>query len=284
VEVDHISLSTTPIFLSKGAKVVSQGTGFFYVHQDINLQILYLVTNYHVLTGTSPSENKPPIGDNIAFQLHLSEVEHGKIKTVRFPLFAKNGKPVWITSSPYPEADLAVIPLVTSLHQDCKINCISAKWATGDIKVRPTTNVTLVGYPYGFYDKENALPIWKTGNVASEPEVDFEGKPCFLIDVSAFPGMSGSPVFAISPHGVYESKEGSIKMGRNLKTFLGIYSSMEMLRKKKYLEEIVHEGKYGIIDYESLEIGYVWKADLILETVKSIHVEKYQNDVLQNLA
>ena len=127
------------------------------------------------------------------------------------------------------------------------------------------------------------LPIWKTGNVASEPEVDFEGNPCFLIDVSAFPGMSGSPVFAISPHGVYEIKNGSIKMGRNLKTFLGIYSSMQMLGKKKYFEEIASAVKYGIIDYESLEIGYVWKTELILETVKSINVEKYREEILKNL-
>lgn len=282
MEVDHISLSTTPIFLSKGDKVVSQGTGFFYVQQELNnLQILYLVTNHHVLTGSSPSENKPPVGDNIAFQFHYSETEPGKIKTIRFPLFAKNGKPVWITSSSYPGADLAVIPLVTSLYQDCKINCISAEWAKGKLKVRPTTNVTLVGYPYGFYDKKNALPIWKTGSVASEPKIDFDGKPLFLIDVSAFPGMSGSPVFAIS-YGMYEMEEGGTTVG-GIRRFLGVYASMQMVGKEKYLEEIVHDARFGIVDYESLEIGHVWKADLILETVKSIDVEKYQEEVLKNL-
>lgn len=233
------------------------------------------------MTGSSPSENKPPVGDNIAFQFHYSETEPGKIKTIRFPLFAKNGKPVWITSSSYPEADLAVIPLVTSLYQDCKINCISAEWAKGKLKVRPTTNVTLVGYPYGFYDKKNALPIWKTGSVASEPKIDFDGKPLFLIDVSAFPGMSGSPVFAIS-YGMYEMEEGGTTVG-DIRRFLGVYASMQMVGKEKYLEEIVHDARFGIVDYESLEIGHVWKADLILETVKSIDVEKYQEEVLKNL-
>ena len=282
MEVDHISLSTTPIFLSNGNKVVSQGTGFFYVHQDINRQILYLVTNYHVLTGSSPCEKKTPAGDNIAFQFHLSEIEPGKIKTVRFPLFARNGKPVWITSSSYPEADLAVIPLDTSLYQSCKINCISAQWAGKNLKVRPTSNVTLVGYPYGFYDKKNALPIWKTGSVASEPNVDFDGKPLFLIDISAFPGMSGAPAFAIS-YGMYEMEEGGTS-GGGARKFLGIYASMQMVGKEKYLEEIVHDTRIGIVDEESLEIGHIWKANLLLETVKGIDVEKYQNDVLQNLA
>lgn len=85
---------------------------------------------------------------------------------------------------------MAVIPLPISIYQDFKINCISAKWAESNLKVRPTTTITLIGYPYGFYDKKNSLPIWKTGSIASEPEIDFENKPLFLIDVSAFPGMS----------------------------------------------------------------------------------------------
>jgi len=283
MNLDRMSLSTTPIFLSEGAKVVSQGTGFFYIHQGLSGQIIYLVTNYHVLTGSSLSENKPPIGDSIAFQFHLSEVEPGRIKAVRLPLFAKNGKPVWITSSSCPEADLAIIPLTTSLYKDCNMNCISADWARGDLKIRPTTSVALVGYPYGFYDTRNALPIWKTGTVASEPEVDFDGKPLFLVDVSAFPGMSGSPVFGISPHGVYESRDGSVKMGKNLKTFLGIYASMQMVRIKKYLEEIIQNVRIGIHDNESLEIGHVWKASLILDAASSVNVEEYQEEILKNL-
>jgi hypothetical protein len=161
------------------------------------------------LTGSPPGEDKPPIGDNIAFQFHLSDTETGKVKTIRFPLFAKNGKPVWIQSTSYPEADLAVMPLATSLYQHCKIYCISAEWAKGNLRVRPTTQVTLVGYPYGYYDKKNALPIWKTGSVASEPEVNFGGKPLFLVDVSAFPGMSGSPVFAIS-YGIMKRKKATL--------------------------------------------------------------------------
>lgn len=281
-KVDHISLSTSPVFLYKHEQLVSQGTGFFFAHQDTNKStVLFLVTNYHVLTGSSPVETKPPIGDNVAFQFHLSDIETGKVKTVRFPLFAKNGKPVWIQSASCPEADLAIIPIITALYQNCKINCISAEWVKGNLKVRPTTQVTLVGYPYGYYDKENALPIWKTGSVASEPKVDFDGKPLFLVDVSAFPGMSGSPVFAIS-YGMYEMEEGGTTVG-GIRKFLGIYASMQMRRKEKYLEETLHETKVGVIDYESLELGHVWKADLILETVKNINIERYQEEILKNL-
>lgn len=236
------------------------------------------------MTGSPPRENKPCVGDTIGLQFHVSDTELGRIKTVRLPLFAKSGKPIWITSSSYPDADVAVVPLVSPLYQDCKIIYISAGWAKGDLKVRPTTNVALIGYPYGFYDTRNALPIWKTGSVASEPEVDFDGKPLFLVDVSAFPGMSGSPVFGVSPHGVYESKDGAIKMGANLKTFLGIYASMQIVRRKKYLEEMAFGDRLGIVNNESLEIGHVWKARLILETVANIgNVREHQEAILESL-
>ncbi len=93
--------------------------------------------------------------------------------------------------------------------------------------------------------------------------------------------MSGSPVFAIS-YGMYETEEGNTTVG-GIRKFLGIYASMQMVGKEKYLEEIVHGVRLGIVDSESLEIGHVWKADLILETVKSINVQKYQEEVLKNL-
>ena len=85
----------------------------------------------------------------------------------------------------------------------------------GDIRIRPTSGATLLGYPYGFYDQKHFLPVWKTGHVASEPSVDFEGRPVFLVDVSAFPGMSGSPVLAVA-NGLYETEDGSMRSGPDL--------------------------------------------------------------------
>lgn len=281
MHVDTISLSTTPVFLFKGKKLVSQGTGFFYVHNQEKNSILFLVTNHHVLTGSSPSENKLPIGDNISFQFHLSEEDPGKTKSVCLSLFTKDGKPVWINNPSYPDADLAVIPIVPILFDGCKVFGISEEWVKGNLMIRPTTNVTLVGYPYGLYDEKNSLPIWKTGSVASEPKMDFNGKPLFLVDVSAFPGMSGSPVFAIS-YGMYETEEGATTVG-GIRKFMGIFASMQMINKERYLEEITHEAKLGIMDSESLEIGHVWRSNLIIDTVKSIDVAKYENEILKNL-
>ena len=280
--VEHLSMITTPVILLKGNEIVSQGTGFYYGLQDsAQGTILLLVTNHHVLTGYPPEETKLPKGDNILFYLHRSADNPGDVKKIGFPLFTKDGKPIWFGSKEFPQADIAVIPLVASLYADAKVFGIADNWTAGNIKIRPTSTITLIGYPYGYYDKKNWLPVWKTGSIASEPNVDFEDKPLFLVDISAFPGMSGAPAFAIA-YGAYEMVEGPTTVG-HVQKFLGIYASMPMLKKQKYLEEIASGSRIGIVVGESLELGHIWKASLIIEAIKQFDAKKYQSDILMNL-
>ena len=283
MDVEHISLITTKVILLKGDTAISEGTGFYFALQDSTKSgsILFLVTNYHVLTGSAPREKKPPIGDNIVFYFHKDDKNTGDLKTIRFPLFTKRNDPIWISSKSFPEADVAIIPLLPAIYQDCKPYCITEDWTKAPIKLRPTSTVTLVGYPYGYSDTVNALPIWKTGNIASEPKVDFDGKPLFVVDVSAFPGMSGSPAFAVA-YGMYEMEQGGTSVG-GVQKFLGIYASMQVLEEKKYLEELGTGQKPGIVVSESLQLGHVWKAQLIVDMVKAIDVPRYENEILKYL-
>ena len=150
------------------------------------------------------------------------------------------------------------------------------------MKLRPTTPVTLIGYPYGFYDAKNALPIWKTGSVASEPDIDFDGKPLMLIDVAAFPGMSGSPAFATA-YGMYEMHDGTGVTPGGVQQFIGIYASNVVRHKEKFLEYIPHAVSVGIRDEESLQIGHIWKANLILDTVDAVDFQRYATEILNDL-
>jgi hypothetical protein len=269
--------------LLNGDIQVSQGTGFFYARLFGEQGAVFLVTNYHVLTGHAPLEEKDPIGDNIVFQFHTSLESSAEVKKIRFPLFTRERRPVWIQSASVPDADLAVIPIPAKAYEGCTHAFISNRWITeSNLKLRPTGAATLIGYPYGFYDRKNALPIWKTGSFASEPDVDFEGKPLLTIDISAFPGMSGSPAFAIS-YGTYETEDGNTTVGSSRK-FVGIYASMQMLREKKFLEEFhgAHP-TYGITLAESLQLGHVWKARLVEELVASIDLSRWEAEVGSNL-
>lgn len=280
--MEDSSLITTPIKLNDGNKLVSQGTGFYVVHWYGEETVLFLVTNYHVLTGSSPIEGKPPIGNNIEFNIHISKDNPEKVKNFNYPLYTKEGNPIWLVNKDNPEADLAIIPMPVNVYNEADIvNCINEKWSTNKLKVRTTTRTTVVGYPYGYYDTKNSLPIWKTGSIASEPDIDFEGKKLIVLDISAFPGMSGAPVFAVA-QGMYETTEGTLE-GGFINKFLGIYASMQMLNKHKYLEELINHTSVGIKDTESLQLGHVWKAQLIFDVLKEFSISEYTEKILNKI-
>ena len=189
---EFLSMITTPILLLKGEKLVSQGTGFYYGLQgSADKTVLFLITNHHVLTGYPPGKVTAPKGDNIIFYLHKNADKTGDVKQIKYPLFTKNDKPIWLGSNDFPQSDIATIPIVSNLYSDAKVSALSDHWTGSNIKLRPASPVTLIGYPHGFYDTKNQLPVWKTGAIASEPDFDFEGNPLFLVDISVFPGMSG---------------------------------------------------------------------------------------------
>lgn len=282
--VEHLSMLTTPVYLLKGDSIVSQGTGFYIVKEDTvkKVQYLYLATNYHVLTGSAPNEKKPPIGDNIIFLLHKDPSNPKIVKEIRYPLFTKTKQPVWKTSDEYHEADIGIILLPTAVYNDCSVFAITEDWSKPVVKVRPSSTLTLVGYPYGYYDTTNSLPIWKTGSVASEPNINFDNKPLFVVDISAFPGMSGSPAFVVA-NGAYEMEGGATTIG-SVRQFMGIYASMQMLNEKKYLEQLdANDKKPGVTLSESLELGHVWKASLIFAIINNLDITQYENNIIRNL-
>lgn len=280
--LNHLSTTTTIVILRNEGEKISQGTGFFFARRDENGDAtIFLVTNYHVVTGNKPGSMLDPKGTSIEIQFHLNISKPHLIRTVELQLFTTDGKPTWVQSKVYAEADMVVIPLPNSVIGDAKLTVIAApEWTTNQkVKLQPTTPVTFIGYPYGYYDKTNFLPIWKTGHIASEPLVDFDGKPYFVVDISAFSGMSGSPVFAIT-HGSYENEDGNIEIGKARK-FLGIYASMQILNEKKYLEEFNHAKKIGISHEESLELGHVWKESLLLDIIDGLDIVQYEREIVQ---
>lgn len=264
--VDPASLMTTPVLLVSGTRQVSQGTGFFFASTDARGEpaTVFLVTNYHVITGHAPMTNRPPTGDRIRFSLHEDPDDLSKNRIIELPLYDSDDRPVWISSEVLPDADVVLVPLPPKVYEGVRMFVFTEAHTRGDIKIRPTSGATLLGYPYGFYDTVNRLPVWKTGHVASEPSVDFENKPVFIVDVSAFPGMSGSPVLAVA-NGIYESEDGVMRSGRVLK-LLGIFSAMPVVRDAR-----VDAATADAADRRptvSLQLGYVWKAGLVADLAR----------------
>lgn len=281
--VEHLSLITTPIMLYQNEIFKSQGTGFYFSKGEDKNIIIFLVTNNHVLTGYAPNDPRPAIGNNIVFYYHRDSNNPSDVKEIRYPLYNKKSKKIWLNSNTFPDADVAIIPLVPTIFETVTINCISKNWADKKMKLRPTSQVTLLGYPFGYYDDYNKLPVWKSGNIASEPELNFQGNPLILIDVSAFPGMSGSPVFCFAD-GTFEMNQGGYALGGKAQQFIGIYASEQILKEKKYLEQINNfNSKEGIILDKALNLGHIWKAELIIDIINNFDAKKYEEEILRDL-
>ena len=64
-------------------------------------------------------------------------------------------------------------------------------------------DVYVVGYPFGFIDDTNNLPVVKKGITSTPLYSDFEGMAKFLLDAGIMPANSGSPVYFRNDDGVF---------------------------------------------------------------------------------
>ncbi len=81
-------------------------------------------------------------------------------------------------------------------------------------------DVIMIGYPQGIWDDYNNKPIIRQGLTATPLQLNFKGKPEFLVDLASFHGSSGSPVFIYNQTS-YTTKN-SIVLGNRI-YLLGIF-------------------------------------------------------------
>jgi hypothetical protein len=177
----------------------SSGTGFYYTY-DINAEshIPLLITNRHVISGAINGTLSFPEGD-----------KDGPLLKESVQIHIDNFESRWITH-PDPSVDLAALILapefekLKAIYKRDTVLClipITKSITATDVDLENMSGIeelAFIGYPNGLWDSKNGLPIIRKGVSASPPEIDFEGKPQFLIDASVFGGSSGSPVFTYS--------------------------------------------------------------------------------------
>ena len=171
------------------------GTGFFYSFRDQKREgeIPVIVTCKHVIEGSVKCRLFLALGST------NSSVRTQNHFFVDLPYFEES----WIRH-PDPSVDLAVMPLapIIRLLRSCGKE-IDVVPLTPDLLPNEADmtecgvfqEVKFIGYPIGIWDEKNNLPIVRRGMTATDPSVDYNGKPEFLIDAAVYPGSSGSPVF-----------------------------------------------------------------------------------------
>jgi hypothetical protein len=132
----------------------------------------------------------------------------------------------------YPEeviSDIALLPIDNEMAVRHALVSIAYSWhadvirdSRGQIKVRPTDRVFVLGYPASVAEYSSVMPIWTTGTVANEVNAGTAER--FLIDSRTREGQSGSPVISYRRE-VYVDGNGDL--GGTLAEearLLGIYS------------------------------------------------------------
>jgi hypothetical protein len=210
-----------------------------------------LVTNLHNLTGRHPETGQPlsktgGVPNEITI-LHNVHSQLGSWMPRKEALHDQHGAPKWIQHPTLgPRADIAALPL-TEL-QDVGLYPYDPGNPFPDIVVGPADVVSVIGFPFGLR-AGGALAIWATGFVASEPDIDYNDLPIFLIDCRSRPGQSGSPVISYRGGGSVTTRSGTAIFSGPVFRFLGVYS--------------------GRINEQS-DIGIVWKALAVQELVASV--------------
>ncbi|MCH8230625.1 MAG: hypothetical protein IIA53_09885 [Chloroflexi bacterium] len=133
--------------------------------------------------------------------------------------------------------------------------------------------VIFVGYPVGMYDTKNFTPIMRSGTTATPVQLDYQGKPAFLIDASVFPGSSGSPVMLINKEN-YSTPSGGNVIGRGRLFLIGIVAMNISMPE----ESDVHLRNAAATPYvetaQAIDIGIVFNSKAILETAEALWAKR----------
>lgn len=178
------------------------------------------------------------------------------------------------------DVDLAIMlirPLLIDMHQkihrtlfyksitDAQIANLS------DEKYDALEEVIMIGYPVGLWDHVNNRPLFRRGITATDPKVDYQGKPMFLIDCACIQGSSGSPVFALRK-GYLTDKHGKPlnQYGATLE-LLGIQSAMPVKSIYADLTLVERTATKPVADVKiPINLGYVVKAEKLKDFIPII--------------
>jgi hypothetical protein len=247
---NDIFYTTVKLEVYQDNKYLWLGTGFFYRNENKK----YIVTNKHILDSESRSFFKggTVTPNKIIIKIHSSL--HDLTQHISWEIkLSDKFKKYWLSHPEHrgtSDCDIALIPLDTdtligeNLNTFMPFNSPKLTFISDELfntwQVNNFGFLAVIGYPLGFHDQQHNLPVGRAVSVASPYDIDFNGKPCFLVDGLLLEGMSGSPVVC-TPHNLFQQgkPEGH--------KFFGVYSSRLYSNK------------------QPLNLHVVWKAHLITE-------------------
>lgn len=175
--------AVAPLSMWLGRTALSEATGFFWSKDSR----LFLITNRHVIVD----EKQDYYPDRIQFRVDRGGAS-GSPLWLQESLYQGDGRPRWKELTP--DVDIAAIELDASVRNHRIASLSSDLLPPDDLVMDIGSDALVIGYPLGFYDEVNNLPVIRNAAVASDYGVPFRNQEFFLIDGRLHPGTSGSPV------------------------------------------------------------------------------------------
>lgn len=262
---DQLSFSTVRIACKTQSGGDSTGTGFFFIFPlNSNTNIPVIITNRHVIKNATEG----------TFQ--LTEANNngtpniGMFTTVQLDKF--EGR--WI-SHPNQNVDLCAMPIAPLLHEaENKGKTFFYSSLSKDIiatseimaELSALEEIVMIGYPVGIWDSSNNMPIFRKGIAATPPDLDYEGRKEFMIDIACFPGSSGSPILLYNVGG-YTTKTGNVMLGSTRIKLLGVLYAGPQYTVEGNIQVVPVPTKTIPISVSQIptNLGLVIKAERILE-------------------
>ncbi len=225
--IEHALARTTARIMAgpKGGASTSTGTGFFYQvsHPTAGIAKILLVTNKHVVRSAEVVQfvisTAKSVGTLDEYHQPVGRQDHNLSVDLAGNVY----------SHPDPEIDLCGIDVTVPVGRaqvaggQIRAMYINSTWlvATSDKpQVRDVEQVLVVGYPHGLWDGHNNMPIVRLGTTATHLLSNYQGKKHFLVDVAAFAGSSGSPVFSYEAP-LFRNASGDYSPGTKVQ-FVGV--------------------------------------------------------------
>lgn len=285
--MNPLSLATTYIetyYISADngeLKLRSYATGFF-LRGAVKV---YLVTNWHVVSGLNPANPATIEGNNPPpnyMKITVRSKEDSLVE-LTLPLYDEQMRPLWREHIQRYSVDMVVYLLPLSLAECFHLVDISTVTFGKDIDVSIAKDVFLLGYPFTQQEMKSSfgehtpyyLPLWKRGTIASEPSIRLSEK-VILIDALSRPGMSGAPVLVSEEHEVLRLVGANAKIWRDLEdgasSALAAISALDTSQMSGGLEKRfkllgVYSGVIGNTRLGQIALGKCWHVDALHELI-----------------
>ena len=188
--VNQLVYSTARIICSN-EKWNAYGSGFFMLYEDTDEQKQYLafVTNKHVVNGYSSARIEMVGADANGNPVDTQHI------TIQLSDLQKN-----CIYHPEDDIDICFVFVNSEIEELCEhgeipyYRCIGNELILRNEDLALLTSVEdviMIGYPNGIMDNFNCKPVVRKGITATNLKLDYDGKPVFMIGVTAAYSLLG---------------------------------------------------------------------------------------------